>query len=237
MDPIAHTDNGCSLCPTRHVCLARDVESNELARLDNGLKASPPMSKGQYLFRAGDRAESFFVVRSGVYKTYLITASGDEYVSGFFYPGEVIGLDGQMNGRFPESAVALSSSTACQIKLDDLPRLWSMGVGPSLLRLIAEREHADTLRRINLSQSKADARVAGFIKYRMDQLTRLGFDPTSLPLPMSRTDLANHLGLTLESLSRVLSKWKKANAVATEKDKLIILRPDEIRTTAYHLVI
>jgi len=70
----------------------------------------------------------------------------------------------------------------------------------------------------------------------MDRTARLGFDPTCLPTPMSRTDLANHLGLTLECLSRVLSKWRKAGVIETGRDTMIIQQPEALTTAAFHLV-
>ena len=193
------------------------------------------MSRSDYLYRMGDNADRCYVVRSGVFKTVTVTGSGDEYVTGFFYPGELIGFSGQAEGRFPDSAVSLSNGTACRIRFRDLPRLWSLGAGPSFLRLIAEREQADTLVHINLGQKKAEVRIAGFLQQLMKRLSRLGFDPLCVPTPMSRTDLASHLGLTLESTSRVISRWKKAGVIETSRDQICIKQPDELATLAYHL--
>jgi CRP/FNR family transcriptional regulator len=89
--------------------------------------------------------------------------------------------------------------------------------------------------RINLSQSRAEARIAGFLKLLMDRTERLGFDPTMLSMPMSRTDLANHLGLTLECVSRVLSKWRKAGVIDTDRTTTRIIEADALTTAAYHL--
>jgi CRP/FNR family transcriptional regulator len=69
----------------------------------------------------------------------------------------------------------------------------------------------------------------------MERTERLGFDPRCLAMPMSRTDLANHLGLTLECLSRVLSKWRKAGVIESDRSTMQILKPEELATTAYHL--
>jgi CRP/FNR family transcriptional regulator len=193
------------------------------------------MNKGEFLYRTEDTAECWYVVRSGVYKAMTVTADGEEYVTGFYYPGEILGLDGAASGSFNESAIAITSATACAIAQDKLPEIWSLGAGQSLLRLLAEHDHNATLLRINLSQSGAEARIAGFIKLLMDRTERLGFDPTCLVMPMSRTDLANHLGLTLECVSRVLSKWRKAGVIDTNRGTMKILKHDNLTTTAFHL--
>ena len=193
------------------------------------------MNKGDYLYRSGDAATAWFVVRSGVFKTVSVTPDGEEYVTGFYYPGEILGLDGPADGAYSSTALAIASSTACAVALTDLPEIWGLGAGDSLLRLIAEHQRNEALLRINLSQSRADARIAGFLKLLMDRTERLGFDPKTISMPMSRTDLANHLGLTLECVSRVLSKWRRAGVIDTDRTTMRILEPVALTTAAYHL--
>ena len=215
--------------------MARDLGTAALDALGEVVGTSPPMDKGEYLYRAGDTAGAWFVVRSGVYKTINDTADGEEYVTGFYYPGEILGLEGAARGRFEESAVSLGSATACTVMIDSLPKIWALGASQSILQLIAEHERTEKALRINMSQSRADVRIAGFLKLLMERTERLGFDPTTLAMPMSRTDLANHLGLTLECVSRILSKWRKAGVIDTDRQTLRVLRPDELSTTAFHL--
>ncbi|MGE0620973.1 MAG: helix-turn-helix domain-containing protein [Pseudomonadales bacterium] len=215
--------------------MARDLDAGALGALGGTVATSAPMDRGDYLYRAGDAASAWYVVRSGVYKTINDTADGEEYVTGFYYPGEILGLEGAASGQFEESAVALGSATACAVMLESLPRIWALGAHQSILRLIAEHDRNSKALRINMSQSRADARIAGFLKLLMERTERRGFDPTCLAVPMSRTDLANHLGLTLECVSRVLSRWRKAGVIETDKSAIRILRPDELCTAAYHL--
>ena len=244
MNNVARIDQGCATCPTRSLCAARDLDVADMAVLTDCIAITAPMTRGEFLYRAGDPSESWFVVRSGAYKTITVTTDGEEYVTGFYYPGEILGLDGSggsggsdgsASGRFSETAIALGSATACRIALDELQRMWPLGNGRTILRLIAEHNRLHTLLRINLSQSRAEVRIAGFFKLLMDRTGRLGFDVTCLPLPMSRTDLSNHLGLTLECVSRVLSKWRKAGVIDTDRNTVQLLKPDALVTTAYHL--
>ncbi len=232
---ISRIHEGCALCPTRQLCAARDLNEAALTELGQCISVTQPMNKGDFLYRTGDPAQAWFVVRSGVFKTVTVTPDGEEYVTGFYYPGEILGLDGPADGAHGSTAVAIASSTACALSLMDLPEIWSLGAGNSLLRLIAEQQRNEALLRINLSQSRADARIAGFLKLLMDRTGRLGFDPKTLPMPMSRTDLANHLGLTLECVSRVLSKWRRAGVIDTDRTTVRILEPAALATAAYHL--
>jgi len=226
---------GCRVCPTRHVCTARDLNGSALDELSHCIETTRALKRNDHLFRAGDRADSCYVVRSGVFKTLMVSSSGDETVTGFHYPGELVGFSGQAEGVYLESAMALTSSTACRIRLSVLDELRELGADTALLELLAEREQTDRLLAINLRQSKAELRVAGFLRLLMRRLERLGYSPTRLPMPMSRTDLANHLGLTLECVSRLLGKWRRAGVIRTERDLVIVCKPAELATLAYHL--
>ena len=232
---VSRIREGCGLCPTRHLCAARDLPEPALDALGECRITSAPMNKGDYLYRTGDEAQDWYVVRSGVFKTVTVTPDGEEYVTGFYYPGEILGLDGPATGTHSDTAVALGVSTACSLALNRLPDIWGLGAGASMLRLIAEHERNESMLRINLSQSRAEARIAGFLKLLMDRTERLGFDPKMLAMPMSRTDLANHLGLTLECVSRILSKWRKAGVIDTDRTTMRIIQADALNTAAYHL--
>jgi CRP/FNR family transcriptional regulator len=227
---------GCRLCPTRRVCAGRSLNDEQLERLSDHFLTSRVLERGEHLFRASDAADGCYVVRSGVFKTTALSAGGNETVTGFYYPGELIGFAGEASGSHEESAVALCPSTACQLKLASLPRLFELGeAGSSLMRLLAERERHDRRMEINLRQSKAQARIAGFFVLLGERLAPLGYTPEKLPMPMSRTDLANHLGMTLECLSRVLGQLKRAGVIRAERNIVCVDRSAELANLAYHL--
>jgi CRP/FNR family transcriptional regulator len=223
------------MCPTRHRCAADGLNENGLAVLSTCMRVSENMDRGDYLYREGDRADRCYVVRSGVFKTYTQNVMGDEYITGFYYAGELIGMSGQATGRHVDSAVALDTATSCRLLIDDLPTLWAIGAGPGLLRMVGEQQSTGFDQQINLGQSKADVRVAGFLVQLAERMRRLGRSDKVLPTPMSRTDLANHLGMTLECLSRVLGRFKKAGLIGASRDQLELQKPRELETLACHL--
>lgn len=229
------TSHACQDCPTRPLCLACDLDGPALDALAVCIRPGPPLHKGDFLYREGDEGSRCYVVRSGVFKTFTVTPGGDEYVVGFHYPGDLIGLAGQAVGRYTDSAVALETSTACRVSQADLPRLWEIGSGPSLMRLMGESQRLASTDHINLGQARADARVAGFLLQLSQRLGRLGRDRRILHVPMSRTDLANYLGMTLECLSRVLGRFTKAGLVSTRRGEIVIERHGELETLAFHL--
>lgn len=232
---VADGRNHCALCPTRSVCTARDLKGPALDTLVDHIDTTRVLQRNDYLYRVSDPADSCYVIRSGVFKSVTVTPAGEEYVTRFHYPGELVGLTGQMTGIHMDSTLALTASTACRIHIRDLRTLFAAGADTALLRLVAEREASDLNLEINLRQSGAEARIAGFFVLLMQRQQHLGYQPSSVPLPMSRTDLANYLGLTLECLSRVLGKWKRAGVIGLTRNSAEIYKPAELNTLAHHL--
>lgn len=134
-----------------------------------------------------------------------------------------------------ESAIAIETGTACRVRPEVLPTLWNLGGGESLLRLLGEHDRQATAARIALSQSKADCRVARFLLDLSERMQEHGRDARVLPAPMSRTDLASYLGMTLESLSRVFSRLSRAKLISATRTEITLLQPDQLQTLAYHL--
>lgn len=229
--PVHH----CQDCPTRRLCLADGLDDAAMNALSRCVRPGVPMQPGAFLYRAGDPARDCFVVRSGAFKTVVTSASGAEHVTGFHLPGEVLGLSGQSTGCYEDSAVALETSTACRTPLADMPRLWQIGSGAALLRMLGrgERQHAEA--HTNLSRTAADARVAGFLTSLARRLRQRGRATDYLPLPMTRTDLANYLGMSLESLSRVLGRFARAGLIASDRGGITCHDPAALQALADHL--
>tara|TARA_Y100001933_G_scaffold247955_1_gene281331 strand:+ start:1478 stop:2182 length:705 start_codon:yes stop_codon:yes gene_type:complete len=222
----------CRDCATRRLCLGAGLGDESLDALSGCMTPSEPMQRGQYLYRAGDTAAGCYIVRSGAYKTVVNDGQGGEHVIGFHFPGEILALGGQSEGRHTDSAVALDTSTACRVPTERLPRLWSLGTGPSLLRLIGQQDQLSAQHQTNLARSGAEIRVAGFLVSLARRMERQGRDTESLPLPMSRTDLANHLGMTLECLSRIFARMTRAGVISAGRHHVIQQQPERLRALA-----
>lgn len=225
----------CHNCLTRRQCLAGGLQGDALTALSECVHPGGPMKRGDFLYRAGEPASECFVVRSGAYKTILLSGSGDEHVTGFHFPGDLLGMAAQATGTHRESAIALETSTACRMPLTEIPTLWRIGGGPSLLRLIGNNGQRSAEDHMNLSRTAADARVAGFLTTLSQRMHQQGRDDRELPLPMSRTDLANYLGMTLECLSRVLTRFSAAGLVTAGRTHINLDDADQLRSLAGHI--
>lgn len=224
----------CQECPTRRLCLAAGLEGEALTALSRCVFPGAPVQRGEALYRAGEPASGVYVVRSGSFKTVVLSNDGEEHVTGFHYPGDIIGLSGQAHGTFRDSATALETGTACHLPVEEMPRLWEAGGGASFMRLVGAREQLDTQGHTNLSRSAADARVAGFLVSLGARMRRRGRSEAVLPLAMSRTDLANHLGMTLECLSRVLARLASAGLITATRTSISQNDPDRLMDLAGH---
>lgn len=112
--------NQCSLSP---ICLPLAVAPDQLEELDRIMQRGRPLKRGEHLFRAADDFHAVYAVRSGALKTYAVSDDGDEQVTGFYLPGEIVGMDGISTARHLSNAKALETATVCEIpfhRLEDL---------------------------------------------------------------------------------------------------------------------
>ena len=214
--------------------MAAEFKDRELGQIEALFEPSMPMYRGDYLYRAGDRTDYHYHVRSGMFKTYAINTCGDEYVTGFFLPGEILGC-AQLDDMHTDSAVALETATVCELAESDIERCADLGLTSAFYKRFAEREVQAAQHHLNLIQSSADARVAGFLIDLSRRLSHLGRCPNHIPTPMSRTDISNFIGMTLETLSRVISRLVKAGVVQASKNYIEILLPDSLQLIGLHM--
>ncbi len=215
----------CEDCAMYSLCFAHDLSENERQELNRVLRRQQPTDRTEHLFHGGQALKSITVVRSGSVKSYQLSRDGDEIVSGFYLPGEIIGLDGFSNETHPGFAVALEDSRTCEIPfhdfvamLDKSPRLNQM-----MLKLLAE-EMTET-RELLLVVGRLDARtrVALFLLSMSRRLARRNQNPDQFRLTMDRRDIANYLGLTIETVSRTLSAMQRDDMIAVRGKMVQIL--------------
>lgn len=235
-DTHCHHDHrvSCSNCRLGSLCLPIAVSAEDIEQIDNIVLRSRPIDKGHHLFNQGDTFKSIFAVRSGAIKTYSLSPSGKEQINGFYLPGEIFGMDGISDFSHASSAVALERSAVCEIPYDSLGKLSTEL--PSLQRhfmQLMSREIANDQKLISLlGKNSADERIAALILSLSARNVRRKFSATEFHLPMSRTDIANYLGLTIETVSRTLSKFAKQGVLALNNKEMKILEMEKIKVIA-----
>ena len=117
--PQAH----CKDCSLASLCLPLALNSEDMDSLDEIVKRGRPLKKGDLLFRQGDSFSSVFAVRSGALKTFSVTDAGEEQITGFHLPSELVGLSGMDSEFYPMSAQALETTSVCEIPFERLDEL------------------------------------------------------------------------------------------------------------------
>jgi CRP/FNR family transcriptional regulator len=224
----------CNNCRLSGICLPFSLESKEVEELDSIIQRSKPLQKGQHLYRESDRFESVYAVRSGTLKAYRTTDDGREQVTGFYFPGEILGMDGIANNAHASSARALETAAVCEIPFSSLEKL--SADMPHLQRhffQLMSREIAEDQQLITLlSKSSADERVAALLLSISTRNARRKLSASQFRLSMSRVDIGNYLGLTVETVSRVFSRMQKLNILRVENKEIEILDLDDLHNMA-----
>ena len=224
----------CGDCRLNAICLPISLHIDDIDKLDDIIQRGRPLQKGEYLYRAGETFESVYAVRSGTIKAINITNDGQEQVTGFYLPGEILGMDGIAQNHYTNSAIALETAAICEIPFSKLEGL-SLQL-PSLQRhffqLMSREITSDQQLITLLSKNSAEERIASLLLSISTRNHNRHLSATSFRLPMSRADMGNYLGLTIETVSRVLSRFQKSSILAVDKKEISILDMDALKKVA-----
>jgi CRP/FNR family transcriptional regulator len=219
---ISGLKQACKHCSLHDLCLPMGVADTDLDALESMLKPRRPVQRNEHLYRAGDHLTSIYAVRSGSVKTYSLTNDGREQITGFHLPGELIGLDAINDNTHPCSARALETASVCEMPFDQLETLAMRipGLQHQLFRIMSRELKSDEQFMTLLGKKNADERLASFLVGLSNRFKERGYSPTEFNLSMSRNDIANYLGLAVETVSRLFSRLQ-ADGIMTVDRKFI----------------
>lgn len=203
--------NRCSACSMHELCLPMGLDESDMNRLDQIIGRRRKVVRDGSLYRVGDPFTTLYAIRLGHFKTFQINPEGDQQVTGFQMAGELLGMDAISTDRHHCNAVALEDSEVCEIPFSRLEGLFSDM--PTLLRHFHRMMSQEITREqsvmLLLGNMRAEQRFAAFLVNLSSRYAARGYSATSFQLRMSREEIGNYLGLTIESISRLLSKFKK----------------------------
>ncbi|WP_317203295.1 fumarate/nitrate reduction transcriptional regulator Fnr [Janthinobacterium sp.] len=217
----------CSTCSMHQLCLPMGLDVGDMDKLDQIIGRRRKVSRGTTLFRIGDPFVNLYAIRLGHFKTYQINPGGEEQVTGFQMAGELLGMDAISADRHHCNAVALEDSDVCEIPFSSLEQL--LGEMPTLLRHFHRMMSQEITREqsvmLLLGNMQATQRFAAFIVNLASRYEARGYSGVKFQLRMSREEIGNYLGLTIESISRLLSKFKKEGWLRVSNREIEILNP------------
>ena len=201
----------CQDCSLFQLCLPVGIDQADLAEVDSIIKRHRPIQRGDQLFASGDKFRSIYAVRSGSLKTSVLTEDGREQVTGFFLPGEIVGLDAIGTDEHTCTARALETTGVCEIPYDELESIGERipSLPRQLLRIMSREMHHDQLMLLLLGKRSADERLAAFLFSLSQRFDLRGYSPNEFNLSMSRNDIGNYLGLAVETVSRLFSRLQE----------------------------
>ena len=191
---------------------------------------------GDVVYQGGERFGCLYILNSGFFKIVNQSADGREQVVGLKFRGDWLGFDGIARGQYSCDAIAMDTGEIWAIPYHML--IAACADEPSLLTVLHEamsREIAhdrDSL--MSVCTLPADARVADFLRYWAESLAHRGMRTDQITLRMTRAEIGNYLGLTLETVSRALSKLARDKVIAfTEKGRRDVNIPDVTALSAF----
>ncbi|KIP96580.1 MULTISPECIES: fumarate/nitrate reduction transcriptional regulator Fnr [Pseudomonas] len=220
----------CKDCSLSSLCLPLSLDLEDMDALDDIVKRGRPLKKGEFLFRQGDTFNSVFAVRSGALKTFSISDAGEEQITGFHLPSELVGLSGMDTELYPVSAQALETTSVCEIPFERLDELSASlpQLRRQLMRVMSREIRDDQQMMLLLSKKTADERIATFLVNLSARFRARGFSANQFRLAMSRNEIGNHLGLAVETVSRVFTRFQQSKLLEAEGKEVHILDPIEL---------
>lgn len=224
----------CSTCSLHKLCLPTGLGDAETERLGKIIGRRRRIPRDGHLYRMNDPFAKLYAIRVGHFKTFQINAAGEQQITGFQMPGELLGMDAIGANRHHCGAVALEDSEVCEIPFAELEELFVEM--PTLLRHFHRLMSQEIAREQNamllLGGMRAEQRLAVFLLNMGARYAARGYSSSNFQLRMMREEIGNYLGLTIESISRLLTKFKKGGFVKVSNREIEILDPVRLKEMA-----
>lgn len=209
------TNHTCQECGLRKLCFPFGLEQSDVLRLDALVHRKPVIKKGDKLFSSGQLFQSVYAIKAGGFKLYAPQLNGEEKLIGFYLPGDILGVDALSSGVHDSTAVAFENASVCEIPFKELEQL-SLQIptlNRQLLSVMGKELSDERMRGELLSRKSAEGRLSLFILWLSQRQRRRGYNDELFQLNLLHKDIAEYLGLTPETISRVLARFNDENIV------------------------
>ena len=215
----------CSSCSLRELCLPMGLSEEEVEHLDRLVSNRRQLKRGDCLYRNGDAFSSIFAVRSGFFKSRVTSDDGRDQVTGFHMPGEIIGMDGIGTERHTLDTVALEDSEVCIIPFARLEEISHevKNLQRQFHKVMSRELVRDQGVMMLLGTMRAEERVSAFLINLSQRFLARGWSPSDFHLRMTREEIGSYLGLKLETVSRLFSRFQEEGLVSVQQKHIRIL--------------
>ena len=207
----------CNNCGLDNICLPRGLSHEEIESISQIIKAKKTLQRGEFIYHEGDNFRGILAIKSGSAKLVGADQHGNEHILNILLPGELLGFDGLSTDKHSCAAIALETTSFCLLPADSMDNLFQNI--PSLTRELFRHSGEKMLEDKNqliLSKRPAEERLAYFLISLSERLKRRGFSASEFKLSLSRQEIGNHLGLALETVSRLLKKFQEDEMIMVQ---------------------
>ena len=216
---IMITKEFCLDCPlSKTSCLWAGLRPSHHDRLLGIIKIHPALHRGFSLFHTGEALRALYVLRSGNVKTWNVTSEGEDHIIRFHMPGDVLGLGAISKGTYDCNATTLDTCSVCEIPFKSFQRLAEEipALNQQLLKMMSREIALEEERLLLRGHKSAPARLATFFNCLARNFGERGYSTQEFILTMGRRDIANYLGLALETVSRSLTQLQNNGVLSVD---------------------
>jgi CRP/FNR family transcriptional regulator len=221
----------CSTCSMRELCLPGGLNTDELKQIDALVGNRTKLKKNDSLYRAGEPFHALYAIRLGSLKTTVLAEDGREQVSGYHMLGDIIGLDGIGTDRHGCQAIALEDTEVCVLpfeRIEELARCLP-SLQHNLHQFLSREISRDHNIMLLLGSMRAEERLAVFLLNLAERYRRRGYSSTEYVLRMTREEIGSYLGLKLETVSRLFSRFQETGLIQVQGRAVKLLDPGALK--------
>ena len=223
--------SACSKCSLRELCLPVGLEPEAMQQLERLVSTRRKVARGASLFHGGEAFSALYAVRYGFFKSFVTTDDGRDQVTGFYMAGELLGMDGIGSSRHTCTLMALEDSEVCIMpfsRIEELAREIE-GLQRHFHKMLSREIVRDQGVMLLLGSMRAEERLAAFLLNLSQRFVRRGFSASEFVLRMTREEIGSFLGMKLETVSRLFSRFDDDNLIEVRQKHVRIRDPEGLR--------
>lgn len=215
--------NACEQCTVRHRAICSAVEFDHIDELD-AIVGHRDLTAGRTVFDEGDEADTVYNISAGAVRLFKLLPDGRRQITGFLRSGDFLGLSS--HGVYAYSAEAMTAVSLCVFRIRDLNRLFDAfpKVRERLLEKANDELAAAQEQMLLLGRKTARERLVSFLLLMAERARRRGAPANPVSLPMTRSHIADYLGLTVETVSRAMTQLRSVGLVVLVEAHKVELR-------------
>lgn len=215
----------CQSCSFSHLCLPVSLNKTELDSLDDIIERKKPLHKHDKLVQAGDKFNSLYAVRAGSFKSFVSSKDGEEQIIGFHFSGDIIGFDALRENTHQSYTQALETAMVCELPYETLDKMAIQfpKLRHQIMSFMSAEIKQDHDMMMLLNKRTAEERLIYFLAHLSKRFEERGFSHRQFNLSMTRNEIGNYLGLTVETISRLLTRFQKEGIIKVEGKLITIL--------------